>query len=245
MNILGISAFYHDSAACLVRDGEVVAAAQEERFSRKKNDSEFPAAAVRYCLEQVEIEPDQLDFVAYYEKSLLKFERLIETYLEFAPAGFPSFRKALPLWLGRKLSVPRELKRGIGLNTARGFVFLEHHEAHAAAAFFPSPFEEAAIITVDGVGEWATTTYGFGSGREVRLTDEIRFPHSLGLLYSAFTWYCRIRASTCGEYKLMGLAPYGDAALRGLDPRANCSIVKDDGSFRSRPLRTSDWLDSV
>ena len=229
MNILGISAFFHDSAACLVRDGTLVAAAQEERFTRKKHDAAFPIQAIRSCLEQGGIEAEDLDFIGFYEKPLLKFERLLETYVAFAPAGFRSFREALPLWLGKKLWLPREMDRGLGLKEKRRYVFPEHHESHAASAFFPSPFEEAAILTLDGVGEWATSTWGFGKGNRIELRREIRFPHSLGLLYSAFTYYTGFEVNS-GEYKLMGLAPYGkpryrDAILEHLID------IKEDGSF--------------
>jgi len=229
MNILGISAFYHDSAACLVRDGKVVAAAQEERFTRKKHDAAFPTAAIQSCLEQGGIGPDDLDFVGFYEKPLLKFERLLETYLAFAPAGFSSFREALPLWLGKKLWLPRVMDRGLGLKRKRRYVFPEHHESHAASAFFPSPFDEAAILTLDGVGEWATSTWGVGRGHHIELRQEIRFPHSLGLLYSAFTGYTGFEVNG-GEYKLMGLAPYGTPRFRR-EILEHLIDVKEDGSF--------------
>src|SRR5437660_9471271 len=229
--VLGLSAFYHDSAACLLRDGEIVAAAQEERFTRKKGDASFPVHAVRYCLEAGGISASQLAYVGFYDKPLLKFERILETYLSVAPKGFASFRMAGPLWVKEKLFMDREIRRA--LDDYRGEVlYAEHHESHAASAFFPSPFDEAAILTVDGVGEWATATRGTGSGNRLRLTDELRFPHSLGLLYSAFTYYCGFKVNG-GEYKLMGLAPYGkpvyrDAILRHLID------LKPDGSF---------WLD--
>ena len=206
-NILGISAFYHDSAAALIRDGEIIAAAQEERFSREKHDSSFPSRAIQSCLEQGGITVGELDYIGFYEKPLVKFDRLLETCLQFAPRGFRSFRKALPLWLGKKLHLPREMDRELGLKKHR-YVFCEHHESHAASAFFPSPFEEAAILTMDGVGEWATATLGHGRGNKVSVRREIRFPHSLGLLYSAFTYYTGFRVNS-GEYKMMGLAPYG------------------------------------
>ncbi len=206
--ILGISAFYHDSAAALVVDGDIVAAAQEERFSRKKHDEGFPAGAVAYCLGAAGLRPDQLDYIAFYDKPLVKFERLLETYLAFAPAGLRSFRLAMPLWLKDKLHLRRILRRGVaGAERAR-LVFTDHHESHAASAFFPSPFEAAAILTLDGVGEWSTATLGEGNGNKLKLTHELRFPHSLGLLYSAFTYYCGFKVNS-GEYKLMGLAPYG------------------------------------
>ncbi len=228
--ILGISAYYHDSAAALIIDGEIVAAAQEERFTRKKHDHEFPQHAVDYCLKQAGLTPDQLDYVGFYDKPFLKFERLLETYLAFAPAGFPSFMQALPLWLHQKLHLPREMRKSLKGEYKKRFVFPEHHESHAASAFFPSPFEEAAIITFDGVGEWATTSYGVGRGNQIELTHEIHFPHSIGLLYSAFTYYCGFKVNS-GEYKLMGLAPYGEPKYADLI-RKHLIDVKDDGSFR-------------
>ncbi len=187
--ILGISAFYHDSAAALVVDGEVVAAAQEERFTRSKHDHRFPRHAIDYCLAEAGLEPKQLDLVGFYDKPILKFERLLETYLAFGPAGFRSFRKAMPLWLRQKLHLPREIREGLRGGYRKRFVFPEHHESHAASAFFPSPFDEAAILTVDGVGEWATASFGVGRDNRISLTHELRFPHSLGLLYSAFTYF--------------------------------------------------------
>ena len=229
-SILGISAYYHDSAAALVVDGEIVAAAQEERFTRVKHDHRFPQRAIDSCLEQAGLDAGDLDFVAFYDKPFLKFERLLETYLAYAPAGFSSFRKAMPLWLKEKLHLPREMRKGLGGRYRRRFVFPEHHESHAASAFFPSPFEEAAILTLDGVGEWATASFGHGSGNRIELTHELRFPHSLGLLYSAFTYFCGFKVNS-GEYKLMGLAPYGE-------PRyvetilENLVDLKEDGSFR-------------
>ena len=229
MNILGISAFYHDSAAALVRDGRVVAAAQEERFSRQKHDAAFPRDAVGYCLCEAGLEASEIDYVAFYEKPLLKFDRLIETYFSFAPRGFRSFRQALPLWLKEKLFAQRTLDQGLE-NQYRGrYVFLEHHESHAASAFFPSPFEEAAILTVDGVGEWSTATIGRGHENRVEILQEIRFPHSLGLLYSAFTYYTGFKVNS-GEYKLMGLAPYGRPRFADLI-RENLIDVRPDGSF--------------
>jgi carbamoyltransferase len=228
--ILGISAFYHDSAAALVVDGRIVAAAQEERFTRKKHDYNFPQQAVDYCLREAGLAPEQLDYVGFYDKPLLKFERLLETYLAFAPRGFRSFLAAMPLWLKQKLYLPREMKRGLRGAYRKRYVFTEHHESHAASAFFPSPFDEAAILTIDGVGEWATASFGSGRGNRIRLSHELHFPHSLGLLYSAFTYFCGFKVNS-GEYKLMGLAPYGepkfaDAILRELID------LKDDGSFR-------------
>ncbi len=212
--ILGISAFYHDSAAALVVDGEIVAAAQEERFTRKKHDSSFPKHAVDFCLHEAGITAKQLDYVGFYDKPLAKFERLIETYLAFAPQGYFSFRQALPLWLKQKLHIPTEIQQAIP-EYRRRIVFLDHHQSHAASAFFPSPFEEAAILTLDGVGEWSTTCIGHGRGNKLSLTHEIRFPHSLGLLYSAFTQYTGFRVNS-GEYKLMGLAPYGEPRYQDL-----------------------------
>ncbi|MFQ5428882.1 MAG: carbamoyltransferase N-terminal domain-containing protein [Phycisphaerae bacterium] len=229
MNILGISAFYHDSAACLVRDGRIIAAAQEERFSRKKHDAGFPLRAVQYCLREAGVTADELDYVGFYEKPLTKFERLLETYLAFAPAGYASFRQALPLWLGKKLHLPREMDKALGAKRKFRYVFPEHHESHAASAFFPSPFPEAAIITVDGVGEWATTTLGRGEGNHVQITHEIRFPHSLGLLYSAFTYYTGFEVNS-GEYKVMGLAPYGEPRYKDLIYK-HLIDVAEDGSF--------------
>jgi carbamoyltransferase len=182
MNILGISAFYHDSAATLVQDGQVVAAAQEERFTRKKHDSRFPKHAIDFCLGQAGIGPGDLDFVAFYDKPLAKFDRLLETYIGYAPVGFASFKSALPVWLREKLHLPRQIHDGLNGEFSGRYVFTDHHESHAASAFFPSPFEEAAILTVDGVGEWATATYGVGRGNRIELTHELRFPHSLGLL---------------------------------------------------------------
>src|SRR3954470_9751632 len=225
--ILGISAFYHDSAAALVVDGRVVAAAQEERFTRKKHDAGFPAKAVAYCLAESGLDAADLDWVGFYDKPLLKFERLLETYLSYAPRGFRSFRMAMPPWLRTKLFLPREMARGLGGAYARRFVFAEHHESHAASAFFPSPFEEAAILTVDGVGEWATASFGMGRGNRIELTHQLRFPHSLGLLYSALTYYTGFRVNS-GEYKVMGLAPYGEPAYADLFYE-HLLDLKDDG----------------
>ena len=228
--ILGISAFYHDSAAALVIDGEIVAAAQEERFTRKKHDYEFPAHAIRYCLDEAGLTPEQLDYVGFYDKPFLKFERLLETYLSYAPRGFQSFLKFVPLWARQKLHLPREIAKGLEGRYHKQIVFTEHHESHAASAFFPSPFDEAAILTLDGVGEWATTTYGVGQGNRIELTHEQRFPHSVGLLYSAFTYFTGFRVNS-GEYKLMGLAPYGEPKY--VDRiREHLIDLKDDGSFR-------------
>jgi carbamoyltransferase len=228
--ILGISAFYHDSAAALVIDGRIVAAAQEERFSRVKHDERFPVHAIEYCLKEGGLDAEQLDYVGFYDKPLLKFERLLETYLAFAPAGFRSFSKAMSVWLSEKLHLPREIRKGLGGKYRRRCIFTEHHESHAASAFFPSPFEEAAILTLDGVGEWATASLGYGRGNRITLTDELQFPHSLGLLYSAFTYFCGFRVNS-GEYKLMGLAPYGEPVYADLI-REKLIDLKEDGSFR-------------
>ncbi len=231
MNVLGLSCFYHDAAACLVQDGRVVAAAQEERFTRKKHDAEYPAHAVAYCLKEGGIAAADLDLVAFYDKPLLKFERLLESYLGHAPRGLASFLAAMPPWLKRKLWISGVIEEELGYSGK--LIFPEHHESHAASAFFPSPFERAAVLTVDGVGEWATTSWGVGNGTELTLVEELHFPHSLGLLYTAFTTFCGFRANS-GEYKLMGLAPYGEprfveAILDGLVD------LKPDGSFRLYP----------
>ena len=228
--ILGISAFYHDSAAALIVDGRIVAAAQEERFTRRKNDEAMPTHAIAYCLQRAGVDSNQIDYLGFYDKPLLKFERLLETYLSYAPVGFASFTKALPIWLNAKLHVPREIGAGLGGAYRKRIVFVEHHESHAASAFFPSPFDEAAILTLDGVGEWATATFGYGRGNRLSLTHEQRFPHSLGLLYSAFTYYCGFTVNS-GEYKLMGLAPYGTPRYTDLILRELIDL-KDDGSFR-------------
>lgn len=235
MNIVGISAFYHDSAAVILRDGEVIAAAQEERFSRKKHDSRFPGNALRYCLEEARIDANRIDYVAFYDKPFLKFERLLETYLAFAPKGFQSFRVAIPVWLREKLFLKdlliKELsKLAPSVDWNRKLLFSEHHLSHAASAFYPSPYDEAAVLTMDGVGEWATTSLSIGQGNNLAIHKEICFPHSLGLLYSAFTYYTGFKVNS-GEYKLMGLAPYGEpkyvSAIYG-----NLLDVKLDGSFR-------------
>jgi carbamoyltransferase len=228
-SILGISAFYHDSAAALVRDGDIVAAAQEERFTRKKHDAGFPSHAIEYCLKAASLAPDQVDYVCFYEKPLRKFERLLETYLAFAPSGFASFRMAVPLWLKDRLWMSRTIRRALDADLRSPLIFTDHHESHAASAFFPSPFEEAAILTLDGVGEWSTTTFGHGSGNRITLAQHLQFPHSLGLLYSAFTYYCGFRVNS-GEYKLMGLAPYGRPTYRDLITE-HLIDIKADGSF--------------
>ncbi len=228
MRILGISAFYHDSAAALVVDGDVVAAAQEERFTRIKHDFAFPLHATRYCLEEAGISAEELDLVVFYDKPLLKFNRLLETYASYAPRGFRSFLKAMPLWLKQKLHIPKIIKNEIGYEGK--VLYTEHHLSHAASAFFPSPFEKAAVLTIDGVGEWATTTLGVGDGNDLRLLREIRFPHSLGLLYSAFTYYTGFRVNS-GEYKVMGLAPYGEPKYTDLIYE-HVIDLREDGSFR-------------
>ena len=228
MNILGISAFYHDSAACILREGEIAAAAQEERFTRRKHDPEFPAHAIRYCLQAAGISAAELDYVAFYDKPFIKFERLLLTYLAYAPAGLTSFIKAMPLWLKRKLWLKEYIQRE--LDFSGKIIFPEHHESHAASAFYPSPFEEAAFLTIDGVGEWATASYGIGRGNAITLQAELMFPHSLGLLYSAFTYFAGFKVNS-GEYKLMGLAPYGEPKYA--DVILNELIdLKEDGSFR-------------
>ena len=233
MNILGISAFYHDSAAALVRDGRIIAAAQEERFTRKKHDSNFPTHAVRYCLAEGGVEPGQLDAVAFYDKPINKFARILETYIGVAPKGLQSFMMALPIWMKQKLWIPPEIETALeqaGIPMPPEILFPEHHESHAGSAFYPSPYESAAILTVDGVGEWATSTIGHGRGNEVQILEELRFPHSLGLLYSAFTYFTGFKVNS-GEYKLMGLAPYGKPVYvdRIYDKLLD---LRDDGSFR-------------
>ena len=233
MNILGISAFYHDSAAALERDGKIVAAAQEERFSRKKHDSRFPANAIRYCLAEGGLKGEDLDAVTFYDKPIRKFERILKTYFSVAPFGLKSFMMALPLWLKEKLWIPLEIEESLekcGVTKMPPMYFPEHHESHAASAFYPSPYQRAAILTVDGVGEWATSAIGRGDGHKIEIFKDLQFPHSLGLLYSAFTYFTGFRVNS-GEYKLMGLAPYGE-------PRyvnaifENLLDLRDDGSFR-------------
>jgi len=230
-HLLGISAYYHDAAAALLCDGKIVAAAQEERFSRKKNDERFPRNAVEFCLKQAGINESDLDAVVFYDKPIIKFSRLLESYLAVAPGGWATFPRALPPWLGEKLNLRGTLRYEMpDLSGEAPILFTEHHQSHAASAFFPSPFEEAAILTVDGVGEWATTTLGLGRGNEVEIIKELRFPHSLGLLYSAFTAYCGFRINS-GEYKLMGLAPYGEPNYVDLI-YDHLIDVKEDGSLR-------------
>ncbi|MBU4343131.1 MAG: hypothetical protein KKG21_03890, partial [Candidatus Omnitrophica bacterium] len=228
MYILGISCFYHDSAAALVKDGEIIAAAQEERFTRKKHDFSFPKNAVNYCMEKANIQTKDLAFVAFYDKPLLKFERILLTYLTYAPSGFKSFSKAISLWLKERLWMPHLIAEDLDYNGK--ILFTEHHESHAASAFYPSPFKEAAIITMDGVGEWATASFGAGKGNDFDLMYEIRFPHSLGLLYSAFTYYTGFKVNSA-EYKVMGLAPYGRPMYVDLILKELIDL-KEDGSFK-------------
>jgi len=233
VRILGISAFYHDSAAALVVDGKIVAAAQEERFTRKKHDETFPEKAAEYCLREAGIRNEDLDFVAFYEKPLRKFDRLLETYLALAPTGFSSFLRAIPVWLKDKLFLSKRMREKLPGYT-KAFVYPSHHESHAASAFFPSPFQEAAILTMDGVGEWATASIGVGRGNRIELLKELHFPHSLGLLYSAFTYFCGFKVNS-GEYKLMGLAPYGEPVYVDLI-RKHLVKIFDDGSI---------WMDQT
>lgn len=235
MNILGISAFYHDSAAALIRDGDIVAAVQEERFTRKKHDPGFPLRSIEYCLREAGIGPEQLDHVVFYDKPFLKFERLLETYLAYAPRGFRSFKRAIPVWLREKLFLKRLLHKRLrslsaDIDWEERLLFNEHHLSHAAGAFFPSPFEEAAVLTLDGVGEWATTSMAVGRGNRIDILKEIHFPHSLGLLYSAFTYYTGFKVNS-GEYKVMGLAPYGEPRYAGLILDRLVDL-KADGTFR-------------
>jgi carbamoyltransferase len=227
-NILGISAYYHDSAACLVRDGVIIAAAQEERFTRKKHDERYPKNAIEYCLREGGITTEELDYVAFYEKPFTKFDRILHSYLAYAPAGIHSFLKAIPVWIKEKIWMKTELQKE--LNFSGPIIFPEHHEAHAASAFYPSPFQEAAFLTVDGVGEWTTTSWGTGRDGHVQIAGELHFPHSLGLLYSAFTYFTGFRVNS-GEYKLMGLAPYGEPKYTDVILRELIDL-KEDGSFR-------------
>jgi len=228
MYILGISAYYHDSAAVLLRDGQILAAGQEERFTRIKHDSAFPHHAVGYCLAEAGIPIGRIDHVVFYEKPITKFERLLETYLSFAPEGWKSYSQAMPVWVKKKLHLRKNIQAELGWKGK--VLFTEHHEAHAASAFFPSPFQESAVICFDGVGEWATTTWGTGKGNHVELKQQIRFPHSIGLLYSAFTYYTGFKVNS-GEYKLMGLAPYGKPVYSG-KILSELLDLKDDGSYR-------------
>ncbi len=229
INILGLSAFYHDSAACLVRDGKIFAAAQEERFSRKKHDHSFPRNAIDYCLDEGGLKPEDLNYVAFYDKPWIKFERLLETYLAFAPAGIKSFWKSMPLWLKEKLWMGDKIKKELPGYEGQ-ITYPEHHQSHAASAFFPSPFDRSAIITIDGVGEWATASWGTGAANQIELKYELQFPHSLGLLYTAFTYYTGFRVNS-GEYKVMGLAPYGEPKYVQ-QIYENIIDLREDGSFR-------------
>lgn len=229
MKILGISAFYHDSAAAIVCDDQIVAAAQEERFTRIKHDESFPTNAIKYCLKEANCSLEQIDHVVFYEKPFLKFDRLLETYLSFAPSGFSSFVKAMPQWLKQKLHLPREIKKGLPGKWSKNIAFTSHHESHAASAFFPSPYKESAILTMDGVGEWDTATIGIGEKNQMKLLKSMQFPHSLGLLYSAFTYFCGFKVNS-GEYKLMGLAPYGKPVFKNLILDRLIDL-KEDGSF--------------
>ena len=228
MNILGISAFYHDSAACLVQDGRIMSAAQEERFTRKKHDFSFPKNAINYCLEDNGLQITDIDLVAFYDKPFIKFERILETYLAFAPLGIRSFIKAIPLWIKEKIWMKEYISKELGFKGK--VIFTEHHESHAASAFFPSPFQEAAFLTIDGVGEWATASFGTGKDNIIQIQAEIKFPHSLGLLYSAFTYYTGFKVNS-GEYKVMGLAPYGEPKYKDLI-LSELMDLKEDGSFR-------------
>jgi carbamoyltransferase len=227
MNVLGISAFYHDSAACLVQDGTLLAAAQEERFTRKKHDHRFPTRAIKYCLKEAGLTGKDLDLVAFYDKPFLKFERILETYMQYAPRGLASFIKAMPLWLKQKLWIKDQIRTALGYEGE--ILFPEHHQSHAASAFFASPFPDAAFITMDGVGEWTTTSWGEGHGNKIQIKQEIPFPHSLGLLYSAFTYYTGFRVNS-GEYKVMGLAPYGEPRYKSLI-LDKIMHLQEDGSF--------------
>ena len=236
MVILGISAYFHDSAACIIRDGEIIAAAQEERFTRRKHDPNFPSSSVKYCIAKAEVKNSEIDFIVYYEKPFLKFERLLESYLAFAPRGFSSFSKALPSWVKDKLFLKRKLTSEIESITglpkdviAKKLLFNEHHMSHAASAFYPSPFERAAVITLDGVGEWATSTISVGRANKINILKQLNFPHSLGLLYSAFTFHTGFRVNS-GEYKLMGLAPFGEPKYTEIIKEHVVNIA-DDGSF--------------
>src|SRR5215475_3381519 len=242
VSILGISAFYHDSAAALLVDGEILAAAQEERFTRIKHDHNFPKQAVAYCLKESGLTPEQLDYVVFYDKPLLKFDRLLDTYLSYAPVGLRSFMMAMPLWLKTKLHLPREIRKALDNRYEKRIAFTGHHESHAASTFFPSPFEEAAILTLDGVGEWDTAAIAHGKGNKIKMLKTLHFPHSLGLLYSAFTYFCGFKVNS-GEYKLMGLAPYGEPKYADVI-REKLVDIKDDGSLRMN-LRYFGYLDDL
>lgn len=230
VTIVGISGLYHDSAAVLLRDGRIVAAAQEERFTRKKHDHRMPANAIAYCLEEAHLTVDDLDYVVFYEKPFLKFDRLLESWFAYAPRGFRQFLMGIPQWLNEKLHIPREIDKALGKPFKGKYIFTEHHESHAASAFFPCPYNEAAIVTLDGVGEWTTASIGVGRGNKIELLYELQFPHSLGLLYSAFTYFTGFKVNS-GEYKLMGLAPYGKPIYREVILN-NLLDLKPDGSFR-------------
>ncbi|MCX5704060.1 MAG: hypothetical protein NT066_06195, partial [Candidatus Omnitrophica bacterium] len=245
MNILGISCFYHDSAAALVRDGEIIGAVQEERFTRKKHDSSFPSNSINWCLNEGGITSDNLDFVVFYDKPWIKFERILETSLSYAPSGVRQFIQAMPLWLKQKLWIPELIQRE--LHYKGKILFASHHESHAASAFYPSPFKEAAFLTMDGVGEWDTASFGTGKDNEIEILYTLKFPHSLGLLYSAFTYYAGFKVNS-GEYKLMGLAPYGEPKYRDLILNELVDL-KEDGSFKlnmkyfgyCNGLRMTNW----
>jgi carbamoyltransferase len=237
MYILGISCFYHDSAACIVEKGDILAAAQEERFTRKKHDPSFPKHSVRYCLQEAGITIHDLNYVVFYDKPFLTFERLLMSYLTVAPKGLRSWMEAMPLWLGKKLHIPKIIRKETGYEGS--VLFTEHHGSHAASAFYPSPFNEAAILTMDGVGEWATASYGFGKGKDITLLKELHFPDSLGLLYSAFTYFTGFRVNS-GEYKLMGLAPYGKPRYKDVI-FSELVDLKEDGSIRLN-LKYFDFL---
>ncbi|MEK9149512.1 MAG: carbamoyltransferase N-terminal domain-containing protein, partial [Candidatus Desantisbacteria bacterium] len=240
--ILGISAFYHDSAACIVRDGEIIAAAQEERFTRKKHDADFPHKAIEYCLKEAGAGIDDIAVIAFYDKPFIKLERILETYLSVAPKGWHSFLTAMPGLLKQKIWIPQVIQKELGYKGE--IIFCEHHESHAASAFYPSPFHEAVLLTMDGVGEWATSSIGIGTstGRGIELLYEQRFPHSLGLLYSAFTYYLGFKVNS-GEYKVMGLAPYGEPKYRDLILNELIDL-KDDGSFRLN-MKYFGYLDTM
>ena len=228
MYILGISAYYHDSAACILKDGKIIAAVQEERFTRKKHDQDFPLNAIKYCLEQANIDADELEIISFYDKPFLKFERILETYLSYAPIGIKSFLKAMPLWIKKKLWIKALIQDQLRFKGK--ILFPEHHASHAASAFYASPFQDAAFLTMDGVGEWATTSYGVGNGNKMKVLADIKFPNSLGLLYSSFTYYTGFRVNS-GEYKVMGLAPYGEPKYKDLIYKYLID-VKEDGSFK-------------
>ncbi|MFC1643692.1 carbamoyltransferase, partial [Chlamydiota bacterium] len=229
VSILGLSAYYHDSAACLMRDGNVIAAAQEEIFTRKKHDFNFPLNAINYCLDEAGITANDIDYICFYDKPFMKFERIITTYMDTVPFGFTSFVKAVPLWIKQKLWIPGLIEKELGIQN-KEILFMEHHESHAASAFLPSPFKKAAILTADGVGEWATASIGVGEGNKIKLMKELNFPHSLGLLYSAFTYYTGFKVNS-GEYKVMGLAPYGKPKYVNIILNELVDL-KEDGSFK-------------